>query len=110
METVNIKLFATPVLTLTGKKTAYALGDMAYGEWIVFKDDYPCYYLNVLEGNQKSIENNSDLESFITDRLPSVGADLSLKQSFTGVKLSSPQVEWLDLQKLTYDMLTVPSK
>jgi hypothetical protein len=102
MELVKIKLFVTKVYTLTGKKYLYALGDMAYGEWLVYKNNKPRYYLNVFEDNNENLikEGQSNLQSYIENKLKLIDEDLSLKPNITGIRSAHTYVEWFDLERL----------
>jgi hypothetical protein len=102
MESVRIKLFVTAVYTLTGKKYLYALGDMAYGEWLIYKNNKPRYYLNVFEDNNKHLidEGKNQLQSYIEGKLKLIDGALSLNTHIVGIRSSHTDVEWCDLEKL----------
>lgn len=57
MELMKFRLFVTLIYTLSGKKKLYSLGDMAYGEWLVFKKNQPYAHLNVLEYKGDPLKN-----------------------------------------------------
>lgn len=72
---------------------------MAYGEWIVFKNDYPKFYINILEHkSERTIYDN--FESQLEHKLKNIDSQLSLKQHIIGFRSSKSHFQWFELEKL----------
>jgi len=106
MKKVKIKLLVIPLITLGGKKYRYLLGDMAYGEWLVYKNNYPQYYLSILETNHERFGTalSPDLEAIITSKLKLIDDKLKLKQNIIGLKIGKSYTKWFELEKLPSEL------
>jgi hypothetical protein len=101
MKTVKIKLFVSSVLTLTGRKKKYILGDMAYGEYLIYKDNYPKYYMYALDApNIKEQAKGANIADYIESKLPMIEDGLTLKHRIYGIPLGELESEWLELKEL----------
>jgi hypothetical protein len=102
MELMKFRLFVTPIYTLSGKKKLYSLGDMAYGEWLVFKKNQPYAYLNVLEYKGDALKKREieDLETYLEQKLQKLDSSLSLWQHFVGIKSFKTDKEIVELSKM----------
>src|SRR5919202_1422371 len=79
---VSVFLFVVPVLTSSLERTyIYRLSDMAYGEWIIFEDNKPKYYLYIFDDLYKDVreylQNHKDID-----------VSTLLEQSFKGKNLN----------------------
>ena len=84
---------------------------MAYGEWIIYKNNYPKYYFNSfdeiytpyishLAGKKLGIHN------FLKEKLKKLDSSLSLKMNFFGVEIiSGAHTKTFTLEKLPLDFL-----
>lgn len=85
---VVIPLFAIPVTTLGFKKRLlYRLSDMAYGEWLIFQNDIPKYYLNIFDKIYEGVtfladEDGSSFENRLEKLFKERNLNLSLSPSF----------------------------
>ncbi len=98
METIKIKLFVTLILTLKGKKKRYKLGDMAYGEYLVYKNNFPKYYLHLLD--VPNIAERAKGGYHVESKLPDIENGLTLRHGVNGIPLRELEPEWIDLEEI----------
>lgn len=105
--TERIKLFKHKYYTLSGIKYTYRLGDMSYGQWLVFKANKPYYYLDTFRDEYKDILKNvsGDIENFLRRKLAEKAGSLSLEDSVFGIRSSETSEEWIELQYLPRSIL-----
>jgi len=105
MEFIEINLIVFDVLTLNGKKHRYRLSDTAYGEYLIFKDNQPEFYLNVFDDSPhlSSLPDASSIYRFIESRLKTINPALSLKQHLYGLRISKEYDKVFRLKKLDID-------
>lgn len=106
MSLIRIRLFVTPIYTFTGKKFLYSLSDMAYGEWIVFKNNYPRFYINAFEFKSDDQVNKS-VEGHLERCLKNKHPKLTLKQHLFGFKSRNLQLQWIELEQISFDELNL---
>ena len=111
MEKIKLNLFVTQFITLKGKMHRYSLSDMAYGEWLVYKDGCPKYYFSIWDDKDSITipKGFSNMEEYIEFRLKSVDSKLTLKQNLWGLPTSKPYTEMVELEKLP-TKLVIPEK
>lgn len=99
---VNIGLKVTSVYTLGGVKYLYRLSDMAYGEWLIYKNGYPTFYFNVFDEDYKDIKANigNDIEEYLRLKLSLKGKEWSLEQKLVGIISFKSSVRRIDIEKL----------
>ena len=107
MKLDEMKLFVTTIYTLRGKRLSYSLGDMAYGQWLVFKDDHPHFYINIFEykGDNMKFKETENLETYLEQKLKVIDSHLSLKQNIIGLRSSKTYSQWFKLEKLSINNL-----
>lgn len=93
----NVNLLVTAVITIfLEKRFLYTLPDNAYGQWIIFKNDEPAYYLYILDSMyddyRVTIDAITSIEDYLNKRLPLIEDGLSLRQHSAGIKLTSRSV------------------
>jgi hypothetical protein len=106
---IEVSVEAIPILTILGKiQYRYKLSDFAYGEWLIFENDKPKYYLNPFDEDyddvRERIENSKDFD--LEKILKMSNKNLSIHQRIMGVSFwykSSTQV--LALEKLPKSIL-----
>lgn len=91
---VSVFLFVIPVLTSSSERTyIHRLSDMAYGEWIIFEDNKPKYYLYIFDGLYKDVreylQNHKDIDvSTLLERsFKDKNLNLSLSETFRVSKI-----------------------
>ena len=99
---MKLRLEVIPVYTLSGKKTIYKLGDMAYGEWLIFKNGVPFYYFNIFDELYKDLKEpiRNDPYNFLKKNIDEHGEGLKLSQNIWGIWSSNIQDKWFDLEML----------
>ena len=99
---VNLKLWVTLIYTISGVKSRYRLGDMAYGEWLIFKESKPAYYLNIFDDNYTPLREKAgdDVQSYLRNRLLSSGEDLTLTSNIIGLRIGKELEEWVTVEWL----------
>lgn len=107
MGRIKMKLFLTDVYTITGKKIRYSLGDMAYGEWLVFKNNYPVYFLNLLDfkGDVKKHIDQKNIQKSLERKLKKFDSEFTLKQHFIGIRSHKTSWQWVEVESLPFDKL-----
>jgi len=102
-----IKVIATPVFTLTGVKCRYALLDMAYGEWLVYRDNHPQYYINLFDAEYEGIRDKvgNNAERYIKERLKNSNERLSLKPNIVGLKVGKEQQTSITVERLPIHLI-----
>ena len=110
-ENIELKLLVTPVLTLTGRKYSYRLLDSAYGEWLVFEDNAPKYYLNIFDVDYGAIkkitvDSNSDVTDFLQCKFSSGASRLKLTDDIFGIKLNGKSfIKSVSIEKLPISLI-----
>lgn len=89
----NINLLVTPVINVfLEKRFLYTLTDSVYGEWIIFKNDEPVYYLYIFDcmydEYRATIDAITSIEDYLNKRLPLIEVGLSLHQHSAGIQLT----------------------
>jgi hypothetical protein len=104
---VKLRLEVTSVYTFTGVKHLYKLPDMAYGEWLIFKDDKPYFYFNIFDEDYIAIKDKAgdNVERYLEDRLRMVEGGLTLKQRIFGLRGVQVSDEWITIEKLPKNLL-----
>jgi hypothetical protein len=99
---MKLRLETIPVYTLTGKKTIYKLGDMAYGQWLIFKDGLPFYYFDIFNELYKDLEGpiKNETYNFLKKSIEKHDEELKLSQNIWGIWSSDIQDKWFDLEML----------
>lgn len=104
---MTVKVRKTPILF--SRKSLYRLSDFVYGEWIIFENGKPKYYLNVLDGQYSQIIDRlkPDVESYLTEEFRKKGLNLSFKEKAFGIPLpSKSEIIELSLRELPLDYIT----
>jgi len=104
---ITIKVAATPVLTFAGIRMRYNLLDMAYGEWLIYKDKQPCYYINIFDLAYKELKNkiSGNIENYLKNWLRTNYPDLSLNPNIIGLNVSATQNIEITVEKMTLHFL-----
>ena len=106
---IEMPLRVTPILTIFGKiQYKYKLSDFAYGEWIIFENEKPKYYLNLFDNSDYkkdkvySKSKNFNIES-ILDKFQK---GLSIYQKVWGIPLPYKSfIQTFHLEKLPKGIL-----
>jgi hypothetical protein len=96
----------TPIYTLWGRKNIYSRGDLTYGEFVVFENEHPKYYLNCFDKQyelfiQQILKHKGGIYSFLKNRCEELKNGLNMHPHFWGIRLNSKSyIQTLDLEKL----------
>ncbi len=103
---VEVFLRVSPIITIWGKrKLKYELSDFNYGEWVIFKDNFPKYYLNMFDKEYDSIRELPDFD--IENRLKMHKGGLSIHQKLFGISLWNKSfIKSFNLEKLPTNILS----
>jgi hypothetical protein len=90
------------VYTLFGKKHLYKLGDMAYGEWLIFQSNVPKYYLNIFDDMYQDIDEQKKIDpyKYLLKKFKAEHYGYSLGQNIHGIWSSKINEKCFDLEKL----------
>jgi hypothetical protein len=104
---IRVRLEVIRVYTLTGIKNIYKLGDMAYGEWLIFKDKKPYYYFNIFDKEYEHFNNTikTNVEEYLKTKFKKQGGNLSFGPNILGLQSSKIHDEWFDLETLPVALL-----
>jgi len=99
---MKILLEDITVFTIAGKKHLYKLGDMTYGEWLIFKDNFPIYYLDISDELYKDIDESikKDPYNYLKDKFKRGKEGFSLCQGIKGIWSSRVDDKLFDMEKL----------
>jgi hypothetical protein len=99
------------VYTLTGKKHLYKLGDMSYGESLVFKDNLPVYYLDIFDKIYENIDESmkKDPYNYLNKKFRSEKTGYSMSQHIRGIWSSKINIKWFGLEKLPLTFFEKPN-
>lgn len=88
------------VYTLAGIKHRYKLSDFAYGEWLIYKGDFPVYYFNIFDTDYSAFKDATKVnaDKTLIDKLEKHG--LRLKQNLFGISSTKSYQQRFDLEKL----------
>jgi len=105
---MKIRLEDVPVYTLTGVKHLYKLGDMAYGEWLIFKNGEPTYFLCIFDDLYKDVRADikEDPYLFLKEKFKREKSNYSLTQGIHGIWSSNITDKWFDLEDLPLSFLS----
>lgn len=83
---IEIPIIVEKIYTITGVQKHYSLGNMSYGEWLIYKNNQPCFYMNIFDEYYKEIKDDLSRlgKSFIEQKLKEKG--LSLKTKIFGIR------------------------
>ncbi len=74
---------------------------MAYGEYLIYEDNYPKYYLNAIEvANITEQAKGANAAHYIELKLRVFEHGLTLQHRIYGIPLGKLEPEWLELKKL----------
>jgi hypothetical protein len=106
---LKIKLEEITTYTLTGKKIRYKLGDMSYGDWLVFKDNTPVYYFDVFDELYTYIPEiiKKNIPKYLENKFDQQGKGLSLEDGIPGIWSSKIVDKWFELEKLPLDFFSL---
>jgi len=93
---------------LLSKKNLYRMSDFSYGEWILFENGEPRYYLYVFDELYSGIRDqfNPNVETYLKKKFKEKGLTLSTREVRFGIPLSSKsQIVELSLEKLPLNFL-----
>jgi hypothetical protein len=107
---IDIEIEVEPMLTLMGRKYFYRLPDNAYGEWIIFENRTPKYYLNVFDKRYvaflKKFEIIIDKETYLENIINKVNRSLTIKNHIWGIRCySKSKLKTFSLEKLPLSFL-----
>ena len=106
---IEISVEAIPRLTILGGiKYKYKLSDFTYGEWLIFENNKPKYYLNLFDEEYKDIreriEKFKDFE--LEKNLKKCDEKLSIHQKLIGISIwYKSSIQTLKLEKLPNSIL-----
>jgi len=112
----KVYLMVIPLVSFSLEpKYIYRLSDFAYGEWIIFEDDLPRYYLDIFDSIYKDLKEKLDKNKEATIQLlleqysKNTGLNLSLSQSFhwSPTWESKAELREFSLEKFPPDLLDV---
>lgn len=78
------KYRVTTFLTLFGKKELVELPDSSYGEWVVYENGFPKYYINCFNSYS---ESNQIILRLLSDKAESIQSILNKINRKKGLKL-----------------------
>jgi len=93
---------------LFSNKSIYRLSDFRYGQWLIWENNLPKYYVDLLDEKYSSIREiiNGDVEDFLTRTFSQKRLKLSMKVSIFGIPLpSKAKIVELDLAELPVELL-----
>ena len=107
---MKIAVKSIPIFTLLGKWAyRYKLSDFSYGEWVIFENNKPKFYLNIFDSEYDEVRlvfsksKNYDLEK----KLKSHNKGLSIYQKLLGITfLKKTFLQVIELEKLPKHILT----
>jgi hypothetical protein len=114
-EKISIPIRAVPAICLPlRRRYLYTLSDFAYGEWLIFEDNMPKYYLNIFDECYKNItrflqtQRDITVDLMVSKSLGNVNERLSLGQKYHVITMLESQSELLtfELEKVSPDLLT----
>lgn len=95
---INVAVITEKIYTITGVKKHYGLGDMAYGEWLVYKNNKPCFYMNSFDDYYKEIKKDHLGLPFLEKKLKARG--LTLNTNYWGMRSGKLEDEIITLPLL----------
>ncbi len=108
-ELIEISLEAIPFFTIWGKiQYRYKLSDFTYGNWIIFENNKPKYYLNLYDNDYDDIrEKFSKSKDFdLESTLKTHKKNLSIHQNFWGISLWNKSfIQFFHLKKMPSHIL-----
>lgn len=106
---VEVSLSVIPVVTFLGKrKYLYQLSDSAYGEWLIYENHNPKYYLNIFDEEYVNIKNKItqtkiNVEDFLREKFNSTQPKLTIDNTILGIKL----IRQTSIQKISLEKLPI---
>ena len=97
-----------PIYTLLGRKNIYSMGDMRYGEFVVFKHDYPKYYLSCFNKQYEPFieripKQKGGIFKFLKNKCRKLKNGLNMSPNFWGIRVESKSyAQTLNLEKLPF--------
>lgn len=106
---VEVNLLVSLYITLSGKKYSYKLPDNAYGEWIIYENDKPKYYLNIFDKEYELVRKNlnhvSDFENYLITKFQNSNPPINIKRQVIGFSIEKPYIQKWQLEKLPLSFL-----
>lgn len=96
----------TPIYTLFGRKNIYSLEDMTYGEFVVFENNHPKYYLNCFDKQYEPFieripKQKGGISNFLNKKCRKLKNGLNMPPHFWGIRFDSRSyAQTLNLEKL----------
>src|SRR5688500_2418971 len=103
---LTVKVRKTPMLL--SKRSQYRLSDFSYGEWILFENGEPKYYLNVHDEQYSQIRDKlkPDVETYLIEQFKKKRLSLSFKDGTLGIPLpSKSEIVEVSLEKLPLEYI-----
>ncbi|OOQ61440.1 hypothetical protein [Mucilaginibacter pedocola] len=90
------------VYTWTGRKHLYKLRDNSYGQWLVFKDGLPVYYLDVFDELYAGLEDSLRYGAFryLEEKFKRSKDGYSMDANINGIWSSTINDKWFELEML----------
>lgn len=105
---IEVTVNVTPFYTLLGKKFLVTLGEMTYGEWLIYRKNKPVYYLNVFEDcySLKDLKTGS-MENYIENKLKKIGDGFTVLPGIFGIKSFKMFTQVIEVEKMPCSFLEV---
>jgi len=114
-EKISIPIRVVPAICLPlVRRNIYRLSDFAYGEWLIYEDNIPKYYLNIFDKIYKDImhfmqtQRDFTVELMVRKSSGNVNERLSLGEKYRVITMLESQSELVtfELEKISPDLLT----
>lgn len=106
---VELKLLVTPVIGLWKRAQSYRLLDSAYGEWLIYENNFPVFYFNVFDEDYREIKellSELNVTDFLEKALTKKHPNLTTKEHLFGYKINGKaEVKIFSIEKLPLKFL-----
>lgn len=110
-ETVALNLLAIPVLTFFGIRISYRMLDSAYGEWLIYENNLPKYYLNIFDPEYASLRKNTldsgiDVVEYLKEKITPLNSRLMFSDNIIGIKFNNrASIKSISVEKIPNEFL-----
>jgi hypothetical protein len=96
------------IFTITGRRHLYKLGDMAYGQWLIYRGDLPVYYFDIFDEMYKDIDEAIQKApcKYLREKFQKDKRRLSLSPNIKGIWSARVANKLFDIEKLPVNFFT----